>query len=511
MHKPTLSVILPNFNHSRYVGNALKAILNQSFRPLEVIVVDDGSTDESIRIIQEFAARDTIVKLVCNDTNRGVIFSANRALQIVSGDYVYMTAADDKVLPGFFEKSMNLLTKYPQAGLCCSWPASFNSTTQVFHKNKIQWSETPRYFSPEELAEVIQGGYIPGHTSIIKRSALLEAGGFIPELKWHSDWFLVHVIAFRYGICYIPEPLAAIRISAETYSASGRRDWSQQSQVLHQLLKILKSPAYRAVLPYFIRGSLMSHFGDEIVRVVMSHPEHWDMETLILIQEPLWNWNQKLKQNRDKRALEERIQSTFEQGNSAIERGDLDEALTIFYKLTQESPHLIQGYTSVATVANALGRYPVACDALSKAIRLSPNDPELYNRLGVTHYRTGDQIRAERAFQQALSLDPTHLNAHMNIAEIACHQGRYEEAGQLYLEALKDHPQNIDLWMACGRYALVVNRLDLAKAAFQRVLELDPDLEEAREALQRLGSENSEIHPVEVSEPVLTPMRTEHS
>ena len=284
MNVGSLSVIMCNYNHACYIGDALQAILNQTFMPIEVIVVDDGSTDNSITVIEQFTKRSSIVRLVRNDRNRGVVFSANRALDIASGDYMYFASADDKVLPGLFEKSMNLLAQYLQAGLCCSDPAWFDDRTSIIRETKLHWSDKPCYFSAEALAKVIKGGWIAGHTSIVKRAALLEAGGLIEGVRWHCDWFALLVIAFRYGICYIPEPLAMLRVHSNSYSASGRKHCPSQREVLNNLLHLLKSPAYRDVLPLFRRGRVMSHFGEEVVRVVLTNPEHWDIQSIMLIQ-----------------------------------------------------------------------------------------------------------------------------------------------------------------------------------------------------------------------------------
>jgi len=494
MGNRTLSVVIPNYNHAHYIEEALESILSQSFRPLEVIVVDDGSTDNSVTVIERFARQAPIVRLLQNEQNMGAVFSVSRALEHASGDCVCFQSADDKVLPGFFEKSMSLLARYPQAGLCCSYPTALDDRTVIVHENRLYWSDGPRYFSPDELAEVIQGGYIAGHTSIVKRSALLEVGGLIPELRWHCDWFAVLVVGFRHGICYIPEPLATIRVRSDSYSASGRRDWSQQKEMLNYLLRLLKSPDYRDVLPYFVRGSIMSHFGDEIVRVVMSDPEHWDMETLMLIQEPLWSWNTRLKQNQSARwqksqqaALENRGRAAFERGDAAIAQGRYNEALAIFAELVREFPDLASGHTALADVAVALRKYQVALNALTTAIKLSPNDPELHNQLGATYYRAGQRDRAAQAFQQALALDPTNLNVHINLAEIARAQGHHDEAARYYRQALEHHPNDVDLWVASGRLAIEVNDPETARAALQRALALDPSRQDARRALETLG------------------------
>jgi glycosyltransferase involved in cell wall biosynthesis len=83
-----------------------------------VIVIDDGSTDNSVEVIEGFARKDPIVRLYRNEQNQGVIFSLNRGLNLAAGEYIIFSAADDRVCPGCFEKSMELLAQYPQAGLC---------------------------------------------------------------------------------------------------------------------------------------------------------------------------------------------------------------------------------------------------------------------------------------------------------------------------------------------------------------------------------------------------------
>lgn len=483
-----LSVILPNYNHGHYIGEALQAILEQSFKSLEVIVIDDGSTDDSISVIQEFANKYSNVKLLQNKRNRGAVYSVEKGLQYASGDFVCFQSADDRVLPGFFEKSMNMLAQFPQAGLCCSNPANFEDRTNIINKNNLQWSDKPCYCTPEELAEKIHGGYVAGHTSIIRKSSFEEAGGLIPELKWHCDWFWLHVIAFRHGICYIPEPLSTIRLLSGSYSSSGRRDRAQQEQVLSELLRLLKSPEYRDVLPYFVRGNVMAHFGDEIVRLVMMNPEFWDMETMMLIQYPLWQRNLHLAQQTQNRIQKETdtANALYQSGKAAFDRGDLEAAKQFFEKLISDFPKTVEGYAALSSVAFALGEYQTACDALNTATKLKPDNPELWNQLGKAYIQLNKHEPAQQAFQQALLLDAGNLEAHLNLANTAVSQNNYQEAGRHYLDALNYHPDNVDLWITSGQFARSMNDYETARAAFQRALSLDPAREDAQRALAAL-------------------------
>lgn len=275
MKKPTLSVLVPNYNHSMYIGEALDAILGQSFVPLEIIVSDHSSTDNSVEIIESYVKKYQNVRMITTRRNVDLVQQANNLASLAKGEYLYFAAADDKVLPGFFEKSMNLLAQYLEAGLCCSDPLTFDDQTGKVNENKLYLSKAATYFSPPDLLKVMQrrSVWIAGHTSVVKRPALLEAGGFIPELRWHCDWFALLVIAFRYGICYIPEPLAALRTSRQSYSASGGRKAADQHEVLRQLLLLLQSAAYRDVRPAFERSRALLGFGRPLLHVMLRQPE----------------------------------------------------------------------------------------------------------------------------------------------------------------------------------------------------------------------------------------------
>jgi glycosyltransferase involved in cell wall biosynthesis len=282
---------MPNYNHAQYIGDALDAILSQSLRPMEVIVVDDGSTDNSVSIIERVANRDSVLRLLRNERNMGVVFSMNRAVESASGEYVCFASADDRVLPGFFEKSMNLLSQYPQAGLCCSDPVFFCGETGIVRYQPSGNSSGAGCIAPRQLVSWIRRKRftIAGHTSVVKRSALLQAGKFIPELRWYCDWFTLLVISFRYGICYIPEPLASLREHPDSYSASGTRRWSEHKDVLAHLLKLLKSPEYADVAPAFKSTGVLSIFAPGILSLVLKTPQHWDCLTPIFLRHALRN------------------------------------------------------------------------------------------------------------------------------------------------------------------------------------------------------------------------------
>src|SRR5262249_54555983 len=149
---------MPNYNHAGFLSQSLTAILEQSYPIKELIVVDDASIDNSTQIIEAMARHHPKIRLFRNPRNQGVCYTANRAFEETTGDYIYCAGADDRVLPGFFEKTMGLLAAYPQAGLCCSFGATICGETAKIKENRLCWSDRPAYLGPCQLARALRAG-----------------------------------------------------------------------------------------------------------------------------------------------------------------------------------------------------------------------------------------------------------------------------------------------------------------------------------------------------------------
>src|SRR5581483_7557387 len=173
---PKVSVVVPNYNHGKYLARCLTALLEQSVPPLEIIVIDDASTDDSVQVAGEFVRRHPIVRLHRNERNQGVIYNANLGLQLIRGDYVLFAAADDEVLPGFMEKSADLLRQHPQAALCCTVGDWQETATGLNWHVGVGMGDEPCYLPPARIFELERQGrfFIASHSAIFRKSALEE-------------------------------------------------------------------------------------------------------------------------------------------------------------------------------------------------------------------------------------------------------------------------------------------------------------------------------------------------
>lgn len=253
MKTATLSVVVCNYNHGHYIEESLQAILDQSLRPLEVIVIDDGSTDDSVQLVEEIARRDPVVRLHRNEQNMGVWFSANRGLKLAGGDYVVFAAADDRVCPGFFEKSMTMLSRYPDAGLCSALLSQIgpDGEDRGWVPSPVI-SDSPCYLSPREvLATLIRDGFwLTGHTTICRRDVILrETDGFLPELRHYADHLVDMVVALKCGACFIPETLATWRVLDTGYAETHFNDAELSRETFEKITREMRSERYSELFP----------------------------------------------------------------------------------------------------------------------------------------------------------------------------------------------------------------------------------------------------------------------
>ena len=142
------SILVTNYNHGIYLRQCIQAIYSQSIPPLETILVDDASTDNSKEIIHELQKEYPTLRLILNETNIGPANAMNKAILAARGEYIVLAAADDYLLPGLIEEGTKLLDSYPDAAICCSKPSMFHvdKPDSIWVKNICQSVENTKVY-----------------------------------------------------------------------------------------------------------------------------------------------------------------------------------------------------------------------------------------------------------------------------------------------------------------------------------------------------------------------------
>jgi glycosyltransferase involved in cell wall biosynthesis len=211
--RPEISVVIPSYNSAAYLPDAIDSALNQTTDPLEVIVVNDGSTDETARILERYQGR--VVSI--SQENRGLSAARNRGIAAARGDLIAFLDADDIWLPEKLEKQLACLGQYPQAALVHSqlyyWDAQTGEKSIERHRGRHEFSGRcyDRLF--------FRSGVIPS-TMIVRSDCLAHVGGFDEEIRrpTSQDYDLCLRIARHYEFGFVDEPLILYRRHASNFT-----------------------------------------------------------------------------------------------------------------------------------------------------------------------------------------------------------------------------------------------------------------------------------------------------
>lgn len=198
--KPIISVVLPVYNGDKYIKDAVTSVLNQTFKNFELIIINDGSTDNSLSIIKRIMKEDKRIKLI-DRHNRGLVFSLNEGISLARGEFIVRMDADDICLPTRFEKQFKFMESY-NIDLCGSW-------IQPFEGDK--YLGVRKY--PEKHGDIVISSifYCPfAHPSTMIRSIVFRSLKYEDEIA--EDYNLwCNIILNGHKVANLPEVLLKYR------------------------------------------------------------------------------------------------------------------------------------------------------------------------------------------------------------------------------------------------------------------------------------------------------------
>lgn len=280
MDNPLLTVLITNYNHGRYLSQAIDSLLIQDFSSYEILIIDDGSTDHSVEVIDSYVARYPCIRVIKYAKNQGVCFALNDGTEKARGVYLHTMAADDYRLPGFFSKTMGILLKNPDIGVACSafgYVHGENPGEAIQTIPQIPDIYEAKAFNSKEIVRVFQTTHfwIPGHTAIYKRELAAKHQKYNPDLKFYCDWFLLHRIALHHGAAYVPETLSVWVIYSNSYSGVLTSNKIEKKKVYYNVLKILSERKNKATRALFMKSTLLQLVFKTLFREVIYKPQYW--------------------------------------------------------------------------------------------------------------------------------------------------------------------------------------------------------------------------------------------
>lgn len=225
----TYSVVIPLYNKAAEVGRAVRSALAQTLQPLEVVVVDDGSTDSSAAEVE--AVGSPLVRLI-RQPNGGVSVARNRGIAEAKGDMVALLDADDEWRGDFLAEVDRMAREWPECGIYATGfdiasPTGMVAARGPERRGKVDfWSES------------MTGYVVIPSTAVVPRKVFDAVGGFPEGMRLGEDQWLWIKIATYYDVCYSPERLCCYSMVAANRSGATYRP----EQTAHSLEELLESP-----------------------------------------------------------------------------------------------------------------------------------------------------------------------------------------------------------------------------------------------------------------------------
>ena len=214
---PLVSVCIPTYNYARFLGPAIESALSQTHAELEVVVLDDASTDHTPEVVERYAG-DARLRHERHDHNIGLFANFNRCLEVAKGEYVKVLCADDWLHERSIEDALEALAREPAAGMATSPAWHADADGRVIGRVRAPFGTTPRAVPGTEAIRVhADWGNMAGMPSqvLLRREVIEEVGGFEPEFAPASDLHLWLKVLARHDLAWVPEPRCSLRLHSE--------------------------------------------------------------------------------------------------------------------------------------------------------------------------------------------------------------------------------------------------------------------------------------------------------
>ncbi|MCE5273070.1 glycosyltransferase [bacterium] len=246
---PLVSAIIPVYNQAAFVEKAVQSILGQSYGNIELILIDDASTDGSNKVLQNFAGLNR-VRVFRNSVNLECARTFNRGIELSDGDYFGILAADDTWEPGFVTAAVEALESHPEAAFCY---CRLNLMQRDGRKTPRRRDRIPHPsdFYGFEFENIVRNlNPIPHHATLVRKKCVLELGGYDPELTTTHDWDLWLRLSRRWPVVFIDAHLANYRVHEANVSRQRSRSGDKERLIVALLDRLFQEKD----LPAGLRG-----------------------------------------------------------------------------------------------------------------------------------------------------------------------------------------------------------------------------------------------------------------
>lgn len=442
---PRVSVVIPCFNYAQYLSEAVGSVTAQTYRDFEIIIVNDGSTDNTREVAEQLVCAYSAhrIRVIHQERSGQPAISRNRGISEARGDYILCLDADDMIAPTMLEECVRLLDTNPDVAIAYT----DNLYCGDGWRRRVDALEY-------DFKRLTQANFL-AYCSLYHRQAWVDVGGYRTNVKGYEDWDFWIACGERGHVGKrIPQPLFLYRKhDGGLYTNAVTRDQTLKAQI------------------------------------VLNHPALYDQPTR-LWAEGVLDGRTGSAHSDEKASSTDAVSSDTAAINAHLQRaderfvaGDLDaarDALLDAIRLAPGDPQLIIAYGNILL---RLGDAEGARREFVKATKLAPDHAPGHLNLAAVLLMLGQIQEAETTVRRALELQPADADALKLLGRLCFESGRGSEGITAYTEALRQCPDDVETLLVLGKCAVEAGDWHTAQLTYERVLQIEPNNELARENL----------------------------
>jgi glycosyltransferase involved in cell wall biosynthesis len=214
-----VSVVVTSYNHAQFMASRMESLLNQTYQSIEILVIDDCSTENNVEILRGYESHPK-VRLLINSENRGLVPTINQGIEMTLGEFVIIAQCDDSCDPRMIEKLVGVLEQHPKAGMAFCRSQLIDEFDQLLGDDFLIRERSFRsrcvtntlLSSAEMNRFLLNSCVIPNMSALlIRRDCLAVVGKLSDEYSVCVDWDLYFRVVERYDVAYVAEPLNKFR------------------------------------------------------------------------------------------------------------------------------------------------------------------------------------------------------------------------------------------------------------------------------------------------------------
>ena len=256
METPTFSVVIPCYNNAATIVATIQSCLNQTVQPVEIIIVDDKSTDETVEIIKANFDGNSIIKILNQSNNQGPSAARNRGWDAAQGDYVAFLDGDDVFVPNKIEIISNLLTVQNQIDF-------------LFHDYKL-WDLSPLQHSNSQINAIpfvfyklLKGNTISTCTMIVRRKIDIR---FDESMRFCEDFDIALRLSYAHETYYLPQTLTFIKRPVLSEGGLSSNVWKMRQGEMKAYKKLVQlNFGFTFLIPSLLLWSYTKHIIKKVV------------------------------------------------------------------------------------------------------------------------------------------------------------------------------------------------------------------------------------------------------